>query len=113
VYLPAPRRIAAALALGLLLIAVPALAQSQASSRTDMTVSTTATLICPANPNRTACNCTNNDSSINIRWGGSGVTTTSGQRVTPNGTLTTAVTGPVYAAAESSSVTLSCTDEIR
>jgi len=80
---------------------------------TDKTVTTSATLISAANGNRAVLNCTNNDAAINVRWGGSTVTSTLGQRLKAGASISIRNTEAIYMAAESSSVTVSCTEEVR
>lgn len=79
----------------------------------DKTVTTSATLISAANGNRAALNCTNNDSTTAVRWGGSTVTSTLGQRVAAGASISIRNTVAVYMAAESGSVTVTCTEEVR
>lgn len=80
---------------------------------TDKTVTSSATLISAGNGNRAALNCTNNDASVNVRWGGSTVTATTGQRIPASRTAEIRNTGAIYMISEGASVTVSCTEETR
>jgi hypothetical protein len=79
----------------------------------DKTVTTSATLIAVGNRDRAALNCTNNDAAIAIRWGDSSVTISKGQRIPANASIEIKSSQGIYMAAESSSVTVSCTEESR
>lgn len=77
----------------------------------DVTVTGTATLIAAANQKRTALNCTNTSSSVNVRWGGSDVAATTGQRLGFGLAITIRNIGAIYMISEGASVTVSCTEE--
>jgi hypothetical protein len=77
----------------------------------DVSVTTAATLVKAQNLNRVALSCTNTDASIHVRWGSSAVTTTTGQQLRAGSSIEILSTDAVYMIAESSSVTVSCTEE--
>lgn len=79
----------------------------------DVTVSSTATLVDAADPNRAALSCTNTSDTEAVRWGDSGVTATSGQRVPTGGTVEIKNIAAVYMTSEGDDVTLACTKEMR
>lgn len=100
------------------LLALPGLAQAQSFGDTlvpqaDVTVTTSPTLVAAADGERVALNCTNNDASIHVRWGGSTVTTTTGQRIPAGAAIEIRTIGAVYMVAESSTAAVSCTTERR
>lgn len=76
-----------------------------------VTVTTAATLVCPAMPNRVGCNCHNNDTTIHVRFGDSTVTSTTGARFSAGADGAFTSSNSIHMAAESSSVTITCTDE--
>lgn len=78
----------------------------------DVSVTTSATEIDGQNNARTALSCTNTDGTIHVRWGSSAVTSTSGQQVRAGSSIEILGTDAVYMAAESGSVTVSCTKEV-
>ncbi len=96
---------------------IPGYASSQPApnvlTRTDVTVASSATQLCPQNGSRIDCSCTNNDGSNAIRVGDANVTATRGQRVTAGGTFKAAATAAIFGVAESGAVGVSCTDQSR
>lgn len=74
----------------------------------DVSVSTTATLVKASNTNRAALNCT---TTADVRWGSSTVTITKGQLVPANGSVTITNTAAIYMIAEADTATVSCTEE--
>ena len=78
------------------------------TTKADVTVSTTATLISASNSARATLSCT---VSAAVRWGDSTVGTTRGQQVPANATVAIRNLGAVYMIAESDSATVSCTEE--
>lgn len=109
------------LTLLMILWAGPALAQmpvqesggSKTSEIADVTVTSSATLVDAANGSRVNLNCTNNDSSVAVRWGSSAVTATSGQQFPAGTTIEIKNTGAIYMISESTDVTVSCTRELQ
>lgn len=83
------------------------------TGRTDISVTGTATQLCPINGSRVDCSCTNNDSANAIRVGGSTITATRGQRVPAGATFKAVTTSAVFGVAEGASVSMSCTDQSR
>lgn len=75
---------------------------------TDVSVTTTATLVQASNSSRGALSCT---VSAPVRWGHSTVTTTKGQQIAANATITIHNTAAIYMIAESDTATVSCTEE--
>ena len=103
--------------LGLLLIFgthSPASAQSAlAAPITDVVVSSTAKLVITGNAFRDTLSCTNHSTTVNVRWGDAGVTTTKGQRVPAGASAEIRNRGPIYMISEGVDVTISCTEETR
>lgn len=81
--------------------------------KSDVTVTSSATLIAAANPFRTALNVTNNSSSVAVRWGDSGVTASKGQKIPASATITIENQGAVYMISEGANVVVSVTEEER
>lgn len=79
----------------------------------DKTVTGSATLISAANGDRASLNCTNNDSSVAVRWGSSSVTASTGQRIPAGSTAQIRNLAAIYMISEGASVTVSCTEEVR
>jgi hypothetical protein len=77
----------------------------------DVTVASTATLVKAANAARVQLSCTNNSVGINLRVGDATVTASKGVRLGPGGTMMIQGTYAVYAISESTSGTLSCTED--
>lgn len=77
----------------------------------DITVTGSATLIHAADSSRIALNCTNSDSSVNVRWGNASVTATTGQRIAAGSAIEIKNIGAVYMISEGANVTVSCTKE--
>jgi hypothetical protein len=106
-----------ALILGFILVAWPITAWGQQPSRvvtrTDATVTTAATQICPINGSRVDCSCTNNDAANAFRVGDALVTATRGQRVPAGATFKAITTSAVFGVSEGGSISVSCTDQSR
>jgi len=83
------------------------------SSRADVTVTGSATIVASANSARAFLSCTNTSSSVNVRWGDSAVTSSRGQRVPFGSSVQITNTGDVYMISEGANVTVSCTEETR
>lgn len=79
----------------------------------DVTVTGSATLISAANPNRVALNCTNTSATVHVRWAGSTVTASLGQRLPAGTAISIQNIGAVYMISEGANVTVSCTEEIQ
>lgn len=79
----------------------------------DVTVTGSATLISAANANRATLNCTNTSASVNVRWGSSSVTATTGQRIPFGAAIEIRNIGAIYMISEGANVTVSCTEETR
>ena len=86
---------------------------SQVTEKTDVTVTNAATLVLASNAFRSALNCTNNSASVNVRWGGSGVTASTGQRIPFGASIEIANKDAIYMISEGANVTVSCTEETR
>jgi len=111
------------LALFLLLAPLVALPVSAASGITqidggykitpisDVTVSGSATLIQAADATRVTLSCTNTSGSVNVRWGSSAVTATTGQQIPFGSAIEIRNIGAVYMISEGTDVTVSCTKE--
>lgn len=78
----------------------------------DVTVTGTATLVCPLNLNRTFCNVTIGDDSA-VRWGDSTVTTSRGQRIKAGASIQIPSRDAVYMITEDVSVVATITEEVR
>ena len=74
----------------------------------DATVASTAVLIKAANTKRAALNCTTD---VEVRWGPSSVTITTGQVIAAGSTIAITNTAAVYMIAESGTANVSCTEE--
>ena len=85
----------------------------QITPTADVTVTGSATLISAANSNRATLSCTNTSATVNVRWGSSAVTASTGQRIPANSSAEIRNTGAVYMISEGANVTVSCTEEIR
>lgn len=95
--------------------ATHAVAQQQgviATPITDVTVTTTATLVRAYTPTRSALSCTNHGDDV-VRWGSSAVTVSAGQRIPVGGSIEIRYLGAVYMIAEATAATVSCTEERR
>jgi hypothetical protein len=79
----------------------------------DVTVTGSATLVAAANANRATLNCTNNSGSVNVRWGNSTVTASTGQRIPFSTAIEIRSRGAIYMISEGVNVTVSCTEENR
>lgn len=78
----------------------------------DVTVTGTATLIAAAE-DRLAISCTNNDSSVNVRWGNASVTASTGQQLKAGLAIQILNRDAIYMISEGASVTVSCTKEYK
>lgn len=78
------------------------------TAQTDVSVTTTATLVSASNSSRGALNCT---ASTDVRWGHSTVTATKGQKIPAGGSISIHNTAAVYMIAETDTATVSCTEE--
>lgn len=75
----------------------------------DVSVSTSAVLIKASNANRAALNCTTD---VDVRWGSSSVTSTTGQLLSAGSTVTVTNTAAVYMiTVNAETATVSCTEE--
>ena len=102
----------ACLVLFLCVLSALAFAQGTGSTpKVDVTVTGTATLIAAQNAFRYALNCTNNSTSVHVRWGDSTVTATTGQRLSASTAIEIQTRGPIYMISEGANVTVSCTEE--
>lgn len=102
----------------LLLVSQAQLAQAQVEGVAtppiaDATITTAATLVIAGNAFRSALSCTNHSTTINVRWGDANITTTKGQRIPTGATIEIRNRGPIYMIAESSTATVSCTEETK
>lgn len=79
----------------------------------DVTVTGTATLIQDADPQRITLSCTNTSSSVNVRWGSSSVTASTGQRIPFGTAIEIRNIGAIYMISEGANVTVACTKEAR
>lgn len=97
------------------LVGVPGIAFAQANfeSKTDVTVTSAATLVLAGNSFRYALNCTNTSASVNVRWGDSTVTATKGQQLRAGTSIEINSRAPVYMISEGANVTVSCTEETK
>lgn len=111
------KHVCVSLAVSILLITAPAQAQVtlQAGDTitpvSDVSVTSSATLVRAANGNRIALSCTNTDSAVHVRWGDSTVTATKGQRIPAGSAAEIRNIGAVYMISEGATVTVSCTEE--
>ena len=100
-----------------LMVASPTMGRAeigvQVVEKSDVTVTNSATLVLAANAFRSALNCTNNSASVNVRWGSSGVTASTGQRIPFGAAIEIANKGAIYMISEGANVTVSCTEETR
>lgn len=80
-------------------------------SRSDVTVTSTATLVCPANDNRVNCTCVNIGAEP-VRYGDSTVSATKGARIGAGQPAEIRVRGAVYMVSEGLDTTLTCTEEV-
>jgi hypothetical protein len=81
------------------------------AAKADVTVSNTATLVVAKNRNRTALSCTNTSASVHVRWGGSDVSATKGQRIPAGAAAEIRNSGAIYMISEGADVTVACTEE--
>lgn len=79
----------------------------------DVTVTSTATLVKTSNAARIWLTCTNNDTSVAVRWGDGGVTSSTGQKLAAGGTIEVSNRAAIFMASESTDVVISCTEETR
>jgi len=78
------------------------------TDQTDVTVTTTPTLVRASNSNRAALNCT---VTASVRWGSSSISATRGQVVGANSPIAIRNTSAIYMVTDSSTSTVSCTEE--
>jgi hypothetical protein len=78
------------------------------TGQADVSVTTTVTLIKASNTSRAALNCT---TTADVRWGHSTVTATTGQLLAAGASIAIQNTAAVYMIAESTTATVSCTEE--
>lgn len=78
----------------------------------DVTVTTAATLVRAYTSTRFALSCTNQGTDA-VRWGSSAVAATTGQRIPSGASIQIVFIGAVYMIAETSTATISCTEEKR
>lgn len=90
-------------------------AQSSASAPpvSDVTVSSSASLVKAGNAFRDNLSCTVHSTTVNVRWGDSTITTTKGQRIPAGSSIEIKNRGPIYMISEGANVTVSCTEETR
>ena len=88
-------------------------AQTNFTAKTDVTVTSTATLVLAGNAFRYALNCTNTDAGVHVRWGDSTVTATKGQQLRAGASIEILSKAPVYMISEGTDVTVSCTEETK
>jgi hypothetical protein len=95
------------------LLAISVLAQTVAVPLAAVNVTTTPTLVAPANDARYALSCTVTGGSV--RWGNDRLLTdsSSGQLIQVNSAIEILSRGPVYMVATSTTATVSCTEELR
>lgn len=79
----------------------------------DLSVGGAATQIVPADANRVALYCTNNDAAVHVRVGDGTVTATKGMRLPATRTITVTSSGIISGFSEGAAVTLSCASETR
>ena len=78
------------------------------AARSDVTVTTTATLVAASNASRAVLSCTTD---AVVRWGPSNVTNTTGQRIAANSSIAIANTAAIYMITEGGTASVSCTEE--
>lgn len=78
------------------------------TGKTDVTVTTSPTLIAASNSSRASLSCTTTQA---VRWGHSTVSSTKGQSVPAGGSVEIHNTAAIYMAAEASDANVSCTEE--
>lgn len=77
----------------------------------DVTVTNSATLVHAADSSRVSLSCTNTDPAVNVRWGNSSVTATTGQRIPAGTSVEIRNTAAIYMISEGANVSMSCTKE--
>lgn len=80
-------------------------------SQSDVTVTSTATLVCPANENRVNCTCVNTGTD-DVRYGDSTISATKGARIGAGQPAEIRVRGEIYMISEGLDVTVACTQEV-
>lgn len=80
-------------------------------SISDVTVTATATLVCPANDNRVTCTCVNLGAE-DVRYGDSTISATKGARIGAGQPAEIRVRGAIYMISEGLDTTLACTQEV-
>lgn len=79
---------------------------------TDVTVTSTATVLCPANDNQVNCTCRNNGTET-MRVGDSTVTTTKGLPVLPDESIEIRTRSAVYGISVGADVSVACLTEVQ
>lgn len=80
-------------------------------SQSDVTVTNTATLVCPANDNRVTCTCVNVGLTA-VRYGDSTLSAAKGARIDAGQPAEIRVRGAIYMVSEGDDTTLACTQEV-
>lgn len=80
-------------------------------SQSDVTVTNTATLVCPANDNRVNCTCVNTGVDA-VRYGDSTISATKGARIGAGQPAEIRVRGAIYMVSEGADTELACTQEV-
>ena len=80
-------------------------------SLSDVTVTATATLVCPANDNRVNCTCVNTGVDA-VRYGDSTISATKGARIGAGQPAEIRVRGAIYMISEGADTTVACTQEV-
>lgn len=80
-------------------------------SRSDVTVTGTATVVCPANDNRVTCTCVNLGATA-VRYGDSTISATKGAQIPSLTPAEIRVRGAVYMISEGADTTVACTEEV-
>jgi len=80
-------------------------------SLSDVTVTATATLVCPANDNRVNCTCVN-IGTANVRYGDSTLSASKGARIGAGQPAEIRVRGAIYMISEGADTEVTCTEEV-
>lgn len=99
--------------LALLLPSAAGAAGNIVVAKTDVTVTSAATLVLAINPVRATLSCTNTSASVHVRWGDATVTATKGQQLRAGLSIEIENSAPIYMISEGVDVTVSCTEETR
>lgn len=98
-------------------LGVPVGAQAPAPARLqdlgDTTITTSATVIRVADNTRIRMVCTNTHATVHARWGRATVTAARGAQLRAGATVEIFATGIIYMAAESGTIVIACTEELR